>query len=169
MERAWRRCDLSPRGHVYQDVDPECSACRRHVLDDLARPRGCKCPTGIVRPTLASVPGGEAIYLRQRSRRTHGSSACLPGDYRSASRRTVWCSASSSAGRCLAAAVGSPSVSNMHFDGPRDATKPCSPLGNHRMLGVTDLTPSKTMVMKTRGATVIGHPSVALSPSDLPP
>ena len=118
---------------------------------------------------IASISGGEAIYLRHRSRRTHGSSACLLGDYRSASRRTVWCSASSSAGRCLAAAVGSPSVSNMHFDGPRDATKPCSPLGNHRMLGVTDLTPSKTMVMKTRGATVIGHPAAALSPSDLRP
>ena len=118
---------------------------------------------------IASISGGQAIYLRQRSRRKYGSSACLLGDYRSASRRTVWCSASSSAGRCVAAAVGSPNGSNMHFDGPRPATNPCSPLGNHRMPGVTDLTPSKTMVMQTRGATVIGHPAAALSPSDLRP
>ena len=68
---------------------------------------------------IASISGGQAIYLRHRSRRKYGSSACLLGDYRSASRRTVWCSASSSAGRCVAAAVGSPNGSNMHLDGPR--------------------------------------------------
>lgn len=118
---------------------------------------------------IASISGGQAINLRQRSRRRHAKSACLPGDYRSAMRITEERGVTSSAGRglCMAAAFGSPSGSNLHLDGLRPAAKPCSPLGNHRMLCVTDLTPSKTMVMQTRGATVTGHPAAVLSPSDL--
>ena len=70
---------------------------------------------------IASISGGQAIYLRQRSRRTHGSSACLLGDYRSALRIMEERGVTSSAGqgRCLAAAFGSPSGSNRHLDGPR--------------------------------------------------
>ncbi len=168
-DRAWRRCDLSPAITLTKTLTLNVRHAGvmcwmiSHVLADANTLLASS-----DRP-IASISGGLAIYLRQRSRRKYGSSACLLGDYRSASRRTVWCSASSSAGRCVAAAVGSPNGSNMHLDGPRPATKPCSPLGNHRMPGVTDLTPSKTIVMQTRGATVIGHPAAALSSSDLRP
>lgn len=70
---------------------------------------------------VASISGGQAIYLRQRSRRRRAKSASLPSDNRSAMRIMEERGVTSSAGRgrCLAAAFGSPSGSNMHLDGPR--------------------------------------------------
>ena len=70
---------------------------------------------------IASISGGQAIYLRQRSRRRRAKSASLPSDNRSVMRSTEERCVTSPVGRgrCLAAAFGSPSGSNMHLDGPR--------------------------------------------------